>query len=113
PPALPQPDVAVAVPCAALGADVQLAGEIQDVALPGDALAVKDVKFGFPERRRDLVLAPLYPGAAAHGLVPLFERLDPPDVHADRGVEFESSPARRHFGRAEHDADLLPDLVGE
>ena len=43
----------------------------------------------------------------------LLERLDAADVEPDRGVELERPPAGSDLGVAEHDADLLPELVDE
>ena len=45
--------------------------------------------------------------------VPFFERLDPADVDPDRGVELQGAAAGRGLRVAEHDADLLAQLVGE
>ena len=41
------------------------------------------------------------------------ERLDAADVEPDRGVELERAAAGRRLGVAEHDADLLAQLVRE
>ena len=78
-----------------------------------DAQAVLDVELGLAEGRRDLVLHDLDPHAVADRLRALLERLDPPDVEPLRGVELERAPAGLGLRGAEHDADLLPDLVRE
>jgi hypothetical protein len=41
------------------------------------------------------------------------QRLDAPDIDADGAVELERAPAGRRFGIAEHDTDLLAQLVDE
>ena len=43
----------------------------------------------------------------------LLQRLDPPDVEADRRVELQRPPAGSRLGVAEHHADLLAELVRE
>ena len=45
--------------------------------------------------------------------VPVLMRLDAPDVEPDRGVELHRPAARRRLRVAEHDPDLLAQLVGE
>ena len=78
-----------------------------------DALAELDVELGLAERRGDLVLDDLHAHAVADRLGAVLERLDAPDVQALGGVELQRAPARLGLGRAEHDADLFADLVGE
>ena len=82
-------------------------------ALPADALAVHDVELGLAERRADLVLDDLDPGAVADDLGAVLQRLDAADVEAHRRVELQRPTARRGLGRPEHHADLLPQLVDE
>ncbi len=79
----------------------------------GDSLAEHDVELGDAERRRDLVLDDLDPDAVADRLRADLDRLDAPDVEPDAGVELEGAAAGRDLGVAEHDADLLAQLVGE
>ena len=43
----------------------------------------------------------------------LLDRADAADIHADAGVKLQGFSAGRGLGIAEHDADLLADLVGE
>ena len=76
-------------------------------------VAVHDVELGLLERRRHLVLDHLDPDPVADRLGAVLERLDAADVEPDRGVELERPAARRGLGRAEHDADLLAELVDE
>ena len=87
--------------------------EVEQRALAGDALAVHDVELGLLERRRHLVLDDLDAHPVADGIGALFEGLDAADVEPDGGVELERLAARRGLGVAEHDADLLAQLVGE
>src|SRR5581483_794076 len=93
--------------------DAEVDAEVDDRALPADPLAVHDVELGLLERRGALVLHDLDPRAVAHHLGAVFQALDPTDVEADRGVELEGPAPRRGLGRAEHHADLLPQLVDE
>ena len=82
-------------------------------AFPGDPRAVDDVELGLLERRRDLVLDDLHAHAVADRLDTFLERLDPADVQADRRVELERAASRRDLRAAEHDSDLLAQLVRE
>src|SRR5690606_38705678 len=88
-------------------------GEVDEVAGPGDALVEHDVELGLAEGRGDLVLHHAGAGAVADGDVALLDRARPADVDANGAVELEGAAARRRLGRAEHDADLLADLVDE
>ena len=112
-PALAEALVVVAEERAALGDDVVEDAEVEQRAFARDALAVGDVELGLLERRRDLVLDDLDADAVAHGLGAVLERLDAADVEPDGGVELERLAAGGDLRVAEHDADLLAQLVGE
>jgi hypothetical protein len=79
----------------------------------GDALIVHDVELALGEGRGDLVLLDLDTGAVADDVVTGFDGLDAADVQAHGGVELEGVAAGGRLGVAEHDADLLAQLVGE
>ncbi len=111
--ALSQALVVVAEEGAALGDDVVHHAEVEQGALARDALAVHDVELRLLERRRDLILDHLDADAVADGLGAVFQRLDAADVEPDGGVELQRLAARGGLGVAEHDADLLAQLVGE
>ncbi len=81
--------------------------------LAGDALAVHDVELGLLERRRDLVLHDLDAGAVTHHVGAVLQALDATHVEPDRGVELQRATTGRGLRRAEHDADLLAELVDE
>ena len=87
--------------------------EIDEVAGPRDPFAIHDVELRRAEWRGDLVLDHLELGPAADRLLAFLDGADPPDVDPDRGIELESATAGRRLGIAEHDADLLADLVDE
>ena len=70
-------------------------------------------KSTYLERRRHLVLDDLDARLVADDLVAFLDRADAADVEADRGVELERVAARRGLRVAEHDADLVADLVDE
>src|SRR5690242_21167517 len=108
---LPEALVAEAEVRAGLLHDLPLEAGVEDRSFPGDPRAVDDVELGLLERRRDLVLHDLDANAVADRLDAFFQRLDPPDVEADRRVELQSAAARRRLRIAEHDADLLAQLV--
>jgi hypothetical protein len=93
--------------------DVVGDGQVEHVAFAADAFAIEDVELGFAEGRGYLVLDDLDLGAVAGDDVAFFDGGDAADVDADRGVELEGAAAGGGFGIAEHDADLLADLVDE
>ncbi len=82
--------------------DAHFDGEIEERAFFRDAFVVHDVELGFAERRRDLVLHDLDPGAVAEdGAGRFLDRGDAANVDADRGIKLERLAARRGFGVAE------------
>src|SRR5579875_1968289 len=103
----------IGVPGPGLLDDAQVDGHVDERALPADPLAVHDVDLGLAERGRRLVLDHLHPGAVPDYLRALLDGFDPTDVETDRGVELQRPAARRGLGAAEHDADLLAQLVDE
>ena len=103
----------VGVPGTRLLHDRLFDGKVEDGTLTGDTGAVHDVELGLLERRADLVLHDLHPGAVAHDLDAVLDRLDTADVETHRRVELQRTAAWRGFGRAEHDTDLLAQLVDE
>src|SRR4029077_9769290 len=76
-----------------------------------DTLAEHDVEFGLAEGRRDLVLDHLDLDPRADGVGAVLDGLGAPDLHADGGVVLERQAAAGRLRIAEHDADLLADLV--
>src|SRR5512133_3812925 len=69
--------------------------DVEQAPLLGDPLAVDDVELGRAERRGQLVLDHLGPGPVADHLRAVLQRLDPPRVQPDRGIELERPPPRR------------------
>src|SRR5262249_19858727 len=100
-------------PGAALLDDVVLRGEVDEVALPGEAGSVHDVELDLAERWGELVLHDLDPRAVADRGLTLLDGADAADVHAHRRVELERIAARGGLRVAEHDADLHADLIDE
>ena len=90
-----------------------LGGEVHQQRGVADALVEHDVELGLPERRRDLVLDHLHPHVVADDRLALLDRADAADVEPERGVELERLAAGGGLGVAEHDADLLAQLVDE
>src|SRR3954468_4115753 len=111
--ALPELVALVGVPGAGLADEALLHAHVDEAALTADALAVQDVEVGDLERRGHLVLHDLDARAVADRLRAVLHRLDAPDVESDRRVELQRLATRRGLGRAEHDADLFPQLVDE
>src|SRR5699024_3238997 len=87
--------------------------EVEDRALSGNALTVEDVELGDLERRRDLILDDLQPGAVTHHILAVLQCLDAADVAANGGVELQGLTAGGRLRGTEHHADLLTQLVNE
>src|SRR5688572_19233583 len=100
-------------PRAAFLDNVFLDGKIQNIAFLRDALAIKDIELGFPERRGNLVLHHLGFGAIAHDGISILDGSDAPHVHTHRRVELQRAATGCRFGISEHDADLFANLVDE
>src|SRR5215210_1684 len=111
--ALPEAFVAVGEPGPALLDHVVLYPDVEQAALARDPLTVHHVELNRLERRRHLVLYDLDPGLVADRVGADLERPDAPDVQPHAGVEFQRPSAGRRLRRAEHDPDLLPELVDE
>src|SRR5689334_6315263 len=112
-PALAETLVAEAEVRARLRHDLPLDSGVENGALPRDARAVDDVELRLLERWRDLVLHDLHAHAVAVRLDAFLQRLDAADVESHRRVETERTAAGRRLRVAEHDADLLAQLVRE
>src|SRR5882724_38362 len=104
----------VAEPRAALLDDLFLEREIEERPGRGNTLVVHDVELGFGERRRDFVLHHFHAGpVSGNRSVRLFDRANPADVDSDARVKLQRFAAGSGFRIAEHDTDLLADLVRE
>ena len=86
---------------------------VEHTAPVGDALVVEDVELSRLERWCDLVLDHLDLDPVAGHVQPTLDGVDFADVEPDRGIELERPATGRHLGVAEHDANLLPQLVDE
>ena len=93
--------------------DMMIATFSENVTRLGDTFVVHDVKFRSSEWRRDFVLYHSHPGPVANNLRTEFYRLDPTYIHPHGRVEFERHSTSCRLGISKHDADLLPQLVGE
>src|SRR4051812_23730196 len=100
----------VGVPSSGLADDALLDAEVDEAALAADALAVEDVELCGFERRTDLVLHHLDAGTVADRVLPVLERLDPPDVQAHRRIELQRLAARGRL-RAVVDDDTIGEVV--
>src|SRR3984893_9619171 len=112
-PALANTLARVAVPGARLLHDILDYGKIEHIAFARDAFSIENVELCFAERRGYFVLDYLDLGARADDYIAFFDCRDAANVDAHRGVELERTAAGRGFRVAEHDADLLADLVNE
>ena len=87
--------------------------EVEDRAFLADPGAVHQVELRQAERRRDLVLDDLGANAVADDLGALLDGVDASHVDANGRVELEGTAAAGRLRTAEHDADLLAELVDE
>src|SRR3954454_1731026 len=100
-------------PGTGLSDEALLDAHVDERAFPADALAVEDVELGLLERLLHLVLDHLAAGAVADRVGAVLQRLNSPDVQANRGVELQSLSARCRFWTSEHDTDFFAELVDE
>src|SRR5262249_2220259 len=101
------------VPRARLLDHLVVHAEVEQVAFLADPLAVEDVELRLAEGRRDLVLHHLDLGPGPDHHVAFLERRDAPDVEAHGSVELQRAAAGSGLRVAEHDPDLLAELVDE
>jgi hypothetical protein len=111
--ALAEPLAVVEEPGAGLLDDAALDAHVDEAALARDAEAVDHLELRRAVGRGDLVLDDLHAGARAHHDVAFLDVLDAADLQALRRVELQRQAAGRRLGVAEHDADLVADLVDE
>src|SRR5207244_11870387 len=112
-PALAEALVAVRHPGPALLEDPILDRGVDQRALARDALVEEDVELRRAERRRDLVLDDLDLHSRPDRVEAVLDHLDLADVESDRGVELQGPAAGLRLRVAEHDPDLLAELVQE
>ena len=111
--ALAQAKFAIGEPGAALLDKAVQHTQVEDVTLDRNPLVEDDIELDLAEGGCDLVLDDRHLGLVADDLVTLLDLSDASDVEPDRGIELERPPAGRRLGVAEHDADLLANLVDE
>src|SRR5205085_3940314 len=111
--ALTEAHVAVGEPRAGLLDDLVLEADVDQLAGLGDPLAVAYVDLRMTEGCCALVLDDLDLHARADDLLPFLDLIRAADVDAHGRVELERAAAGSRLGVAEHDADLLADLVDE
>src|SRR6266478_9457745 len=87
--------------------------EVDQVAFAGDAFAVENVEFCFPEGRGDFVLHHFAARARTDDAVAFLDGLDAANVQSNGSVKLQRAAAGGRFRVAEHYADLFADLVDE
>src|SRR5262249_50025941 len=103
----------VAEPCTGFFDDVLGDGQIEQVAFFRNTFSVQDVEFGLTERCGNFILHDLHFGARANHLVAVFDGGNAANVGTDGSIELQRATTGGGFGIAEHDADLLANLVDE
>ena len=114
--ALPDFVAIVAVPRARFLDDAVFVAQINQLALPADALAVQDVKRSGAERRRHFVFHHFHFGFFADWCFVFacgFDLRCAANVYAHGRIEFQRVAAGGGFGVAEHHADFHAQLVDE
>src|SRR5271168_3127558 len=110
---LPNALALVAVPRAALVHDIVQHREIQHIALARNTLAIENVELSVTERSRHLVLHNLDLRPRTHHGVAVLHRADAANVDTHRRVKLQRLTPGGRLRVAEHDADLLANLVNK
>ena len=110
---LAQAKLSIIDPGAALFDDLVLNRQIEEIALAADAVVVHEIELGLLERRGHLVLDDTHLDARADRLFAVLDAGDLADIETDGAIKLEGQAARGRLRIAEHDADLLADLVDE
>ena len=111
--ALAELRASIAVPRTALLEDAEVDAKVNDLAHTADAFAIHDFELGTAEGRRHFVLHYLDFHLVAHHFVAVLNGRRLADVEAHRRVELQGVAARGGLRIAEHDANLLAQLVDE
>ncbi len=109
--ALADAGAAATVPGAGFFDQRRLDAQIDNLAQPGSALAVKNLELGLLKGWRQFVFDHLDSGFVADDLVAFLDRAGAADIQPHRGVELEGIATGCGFRRTKHDADLHPDLI--
>src|SRR5699024_11952954 len=103
----------ICIPCSALIDDIQACCQIQHISLSGNAFSEHDIELRLFKRRRNLILYNFDSDMVSDHLSALLEGLCPSDVETDRGIEFQRTSSCSRLRVAEHDTDLLTELIDE
>ena len=103
----------VVIPGTALVDEFFINRKIEDGALFGNAFAIEHIEFCRFERRSDLVFNNLDARSVADDIGTVFQRIYTADIQTDAGIKLECFAAGGCLRVAEHDADLLTQLVDE
>src|SRR6185295_6237347 len=93
--------------------DLVIDPDVDELTGLRDPLAVADVELRLPEWGGNLVLDHLHLHPRADHFIAFLDLVGAADVEADRRVELQRPAAGGGLRVAEHDADLLADLVDE
>ena len=104
-----RPIIGLASTLATVGIDA----DIQQTILTGNAFAEIHVKLRLAERRRHLILYHFNAHAITDRLIAHFDRLNAADVQPQRRIKLQRQTAGRCFWVAEHNTQLLSQLIDE
>src|SRR5215213_4566807 len=85
--------------------------QVEQVTFARNAFAVHDVKLTFTKRRRDFVLRNFHFRTIAGHAIAVLDRADATNVEPQCRVKLERAAATGRLGTAEHNPDLLANLV--
>src|SRR5258708_28128141 len=112
-PALAHAFTGITNPGAGLFQNAFIHAQVDQVALARDAFAIKNIEFGFAERRGHFVLHDFGAGTRADHSIAFVDGLNAANIDAHRSVELQCAVRGGGFRIAEHHANLFADLVDE
>ena len=93
--------------------DIVIDRQVDQISLTGNTEAVHDIKFSYPERRRDFIFNHLHFCPVANNMFAIFDRCNAPYIDANGGVKFQRPAAGGCFRVAKHNADFFANLVNK
>ncbi len=112
--ALAQLISSVGKPSTATFQNTEMRGQINHGTFTGNPAIVHDIEFRLGKWRGDLVLHNLGPHmTTSYRTGAILDHTDPAHINPHTGIELQSSATRCCLGAAEHNTNLLANLIGE